>query len=83
MNDDGLTNRITLASGLFNEMYAGPILAPTPPPLPPTDPGNVKDRQAILRSHEVRAPRNAGCPCGSGRKFKRCCLVRAQPRPMA
>ncbi|MBM3811211.1 MAG: hypothetical protein FJW20_06195 [Acidimicrobiia bacterium] len=25
------------------------------------------------------APRNAPCPCGSGRKYKRCCGVHAAP----
>lgn len=33
----------------------------------------------------ARIPRNAPCPCGSGRKVKRCCLspdpVRTAPRP--
>ena len=25
--------------------------------------------------------RNAPCPCGSGKKYKRCCLLRDQPTP--
>ena len=28
-------------------------------------------------------PRNAPCPCGSGRKYKRCCLGKEQPSPAA
>lgn len=27
--------------------------------------------------------RNEPCPCGSGRKFKKCCGARAQPTPAA
>src|SRR3954462_10028074 len=27
--------------------------------------------------------RNDPCPCGSGKKFKKCCLVRVSPRPSA
>lgn len=28
-----------------------------------------------------RAPRNAPCPCGSGKKYKRCCLASSTARP--
>ena len=30
-------------------------------------------KQAEPRRHSSRAPRNAPCPCGSGRKYKHCC----------
>ncbi len=30
-------------------------------------------RQASIRPRSLRAGRNDPCPCGSGRKFKRCC----------
>lgn len=30
--------------------------------------------------HAVRVGRNAPCPCGSGKKYKRCCAVSPQPR---
>jgi uncharacterized protein len=31
-------------------------------------------RQASIRSQSQRVGRNDPCPCGSGRKYKRCCL---------
>jgi len=33
------------------------------------------------RAADSAAGRNDPCPCGSGRKFKRCCLGRATPAP--
>ncbi len=37
----------------------------------------------LVRSEDVEAPRQAGrndpCPCGSGKKFKRCCLGKLSP----
>lgn len=30
-------------------------------------------KQALLRPQPVRVGRNEPCPCGSGRKFKKCC----------
>ena len=30
-------------------------------------------RQAAIRPRALRVGRNDPCPCGSGRKFKRCC----------
>lgn len=38
-------------------------------------------RRASTRA--VPAPRNAPCPCGSGRKFKRCCLAADEERGRA
>lgn len=29
----------------------------------------------------IRTPRNAVCPCGSGKKFKLCCIGKDQPPP--
>lgn len=28
----------------------------------------------------AKTPRNAPCPCGSGKKFKKCCSLKPQPR---
>jgi len=56
---------------------------------PPTDPADVLELQAEIRRLQAlaearlalaqtggrRVGRNDPCPCGSGRKFKRCCLV--------
>lgn len=30
---------------------------------------------------EIKVGRNAPCPCGSGMKFKKCCLYPSQPKP--
>lgn len=39
--------------------------------------------QKCLKTAQVRNPftpgRNSPCPCGSGLKYKKCCLGRAQP----
>lgn len=32
---------------------------------------------------DVKTGRNAPCPCGSGRKYKKCCLLRENPRVRA
>ena len=29
--------------------------------------------RGLVRPRRFRVPRNASCPCGSGRKYKRCC----------
>lgn len=29
--------------------------------------------------HRQKIGRNSTCPCGSGRKFKKCCIYRATP----
>lgn len=34
----------------------------------------LKARLAAMESHPPRAGRNEPCPCGSGRKYKHCCL---------
>ena len=41
----------------------------------PTLPLRLLPRTASLQSF-ADVPRNAPCPCGSGKKFKRCCLVK-------
>ena len=34
-----------------------------------------------LKPAEIKAGRNAPCPCGSGRKYKKCCLDKPQSKP--
>ena len=29
--------------------------------------------------HMLAVPRNAPCPCGSGRKYKKCCMKEIRP----
>jgi uncharacterized protein YecA (UPF0149 family) len=43
--------------------------------LPPADIMNWKAKQRINRAVSFRhTTRNAPCPCGSGQKFKKCCM---------
>jgi len=35
--------------------------------------GDIKDDTLPVEGHEPKVGRNAPCPCGSGRKFKKCC----------
>jgi hypothetical protein len=38
-------------------------------------------KEFLLGGHKVsEVPRNALCPCGSGRKYKRCCLEEVEER---
>jgi len=39
----------------------------------------VRQGPAPIRSTDARVGRNDPCPCGSGRKYKQCCLKKAQP----
>ena len=39
--------------------------------------GGVRGNKPITND-QPRVGRNAPCPCGSGRKFKKCCLVKRQ-----
>ena len=45
---------------------------PTPPP-PPTGPNPPIG--SVSQKAPSKVGRNASCPCGSGKKFKRCCLA--------
>lgn len=44
-----------------------PGVAPAPAPVP-------SDTQPAAPSRAVEPGRNQPCPCGSGRKYKRCCI---------
>jgi uncharacterized protein len=35
----------------------------------------VASKEANLRARALRLGRNDPCPCGSGRKFKKCCVA--------
>lgn len=45
---------------------------------------DISDYERLLRAEDTpveappRTPRNAVCPCGSGRKYKRCCGQKRQ-----
>ena len=44
---------------------------------PDTSPNGVP---VPMDFHAVRASRNDPCPCGSGRKFKKCCIDKRKER---
>ena len=35
---------------------------------------NFPDNAFLPENREVKVGRNESCPCGSGKKFKKCCL---------
>jgi SWIM/SEC-C metal-binding protein len=48
--------------------------------LEPDKPENIEDLEILLhpletRIAEKRVGRNASCPCGSGKKYKKCCGI--------
>ena len=45
---------------------------------PPEHPGW---KTLPLRRREAKVSRNSDCPCGSGKKYKKCCLVQRKPEP--
>lgn len=50
----------------------------------PLSPGHSVDDAAFSRSPRLaRTPRNQKCPCGSGMKFKKCCLDKLRTRAPA
>ena len=57
------------------DMPAMPIGAPQEgmPPLPPEAMGGAAARPETYRREGPKIGRNEPCPCGSGKKYKRCC----------
>jgi SWIM/SEC-C metal-binding protein len=53
----------------------------------PDEPQDITDLWKLLQPErftvrvEPTAGRNEQCPCGSGRKYKKCCLRTATPAP--
>ena len=61
-----------IEAALERENDADPLIA-TVSPVPPDLDSCYPDRQAPVLASEQRAGRNDPCPCGSGRKYKKCC----------
>jgi hypothetical protein len=36
----------------------------------------------MLKDDKIKTGRNDPCPCGSGKKYKRCCLNAKNPKPV-
>jgi hypothetical protein len=43
----------------------------------------AKPAPKIPKQKRIKVGRNEACPCGSGRKFKRCCIDQPTPKPLA
>ncbi len=56
-----------------------PVAAPKPPSSPPREQGELRERKPMpfLRT-EKQVGRNDPCPCGSGKKFKKCCMSKSK-----
>jgi hypothetical protein len=52
--------------------------APTPAENPPSVHNNAQSAQTPFRRETPKVGRNEACPCGSGRKYKHCCLNQPQ-----
>ena len=68
--------------GLEEHVFVGPEPGPRKPPAA-ADPGSGGERgvrRAAGVSTGTRVGRNEPCPCGSGKKYKKCCLPAEQGR---
>jgi uncharacterized protein YecA (UPF0149 family) len=56
-------------------------LPPQPVPEPAKNPQPLSNQQSAKRNAVPKPAvgRNSPCPCGSGKKYKRCCGVNAPP----
>jgi len=66
--DEGVLD-ISELDGLFTAIVSGPAMIPPSQWLPVM----WGDFEPVRRS-EARIGRNDPCPCGSGKKYKKCCL---------
>lgn len=77
--------RLKAALAILKQASAPPPEAPQAP-LPAT-PKIVHNHAQPIATATVRVQprigRNEPCPCGSGRKYKLCCLNRPKPKPLA
>jgi hypothetical protein len=64
------TSTTQLAENKFNKLVQDYIYAPVPEP----EIRPVQNKANSSPVHAAKTGRNATCPCGSGLKFKKCCL---------
>ena len=50
----------------------------TPPPFCRREDGGGRGRAKTVRRTQPKIGRNDPCPCGSGKKYKKCCMLRDQ-----
>jgi preprotein translocase subunit SecA len=60
-----------LAAAGLPPMSPAMMQAPMPPPAPPARPAPGEEARAFAAQYNVG--KNDPCPCGSGKKFKKCC----------
>jgi uncharacterized protein YecA (UPF0149 family) len=65
MNKDAIIEKVD--SGLYTPNYHGVTMVD----------GEIKKVQQKLVQKRTKIGRNKPCPCGSGRKYKKCCLNKA------
>jgi preprotein translocase subunit SecA len=53
---------------------AGPAAAAAAAPTGAAVAQEPVTQQPVVRTEWEKTPRNAPCPCGSGKKYKKCCL---------
>lgn len=77
-NRSYLSTREIIGGGVMfdSSLLERPLLWHTPAPSPrspviPTEPSTIES--TTIRS-DARTPRNDPCPCGSGKKYKKCCM---------
>jgi preprotein translocase subunit SecA len=73
---DPLESRLFLIRGGLEAPPAPPTLAPAAPPPPPgmaMGPEAEPPRTMPVRREGKKVGRNDPCPCGSGKKYKKCC----------
>lgn len=61
--EDGTTSAVYLGQGSWENLHSSPRVPP-------------RARAVIRRKDGGAIGRNEPCLCGSGKKFKRCCLAR-------
>jgi preprotein translocase subunit SecA len=49
-----------------------PLPVGSSPQVPQAPPAEEETQQPVVKSEWDKTPRNAPCPCGSGKKFKLC-----------
>jgi preprotein translocase subunit SecA len=60
-------------TGAVNASTASPVPANKPAPAKPRPKRPLAGAQALAAAQELGLSRNDPCPCGSGRKLKKCC----------
>jgi uncharacterized protein YecA (UPF0149 family) len=58
--------------------FQAPVKPPLPPKPAPARDASLERKPAPFLRTEKQVGRNDACPCGSGKKFKKCCMSRGR-----